>query len=95
MIGVDYLGAFLGTMVFAFYFYPQLGIFATSFVTGLMNAVVGAGLFYFRKLLQKDEIGRFDLLLVSQCCVVVVLLVLLFNTQAMELIGMDMYLQNP
>jgi spermidine synthase len=41
IIGVNYLGAFLGTMVFAFVLYPFVGLVATAFMVALMNAIVG------------------------------------------------------
>lgn len=41
VLGVDYLGAFSGTVVFAFFFYPVVGLIPTAFVVGLLNAFVG------------------------------------------------------
>jgi spermidine synthase len=41
VIGVDYLGAFLGTVLFAFLFYPELGLVNTAFIVALLNALVG------------------------------------------------------
>ncbi len=41
VLGVDYLGAFSGTVVFAFFFYPIVGLIPTAFVVGLLNAFVG------------------------------------------------------
>ncbi len=37
----DYVGAFLGTVIFAFYFYPYLGLVQTSFFIGVLNAISG------------------------------------------------------
>ena len=44
IIGVNYLGAFLGTMVFAFVLYPHVGIVPTAFMVAFLNAVVGVSL---------------------------------------------------
>lgn len=44
VLGFDYLGAFLGTIIFAFWFYPQLGIVLTSFIIAFLNSIVGLGL---------------------------------------------------
>ena len=41
IIGVDYIGAFAGTMAFAFYFYPTLGLIPSAFSVALLNALVG------------------------------------------------------
>lgn len=41
IIGVNYLGAFAGTLVFAFVFYPHVGLVPTAFMVAFLNAVVG------------------------------------------------------
>ena len=41
IIAVNYLGAFLGTIAFAFVLYPFVGLVATAFMVALSNAVVG------------------------------------------------------
>ena len=41
VIGVDYAGAFFGSVVFAFVFYPMLGIVLAAFIIGTLNALAG------------------------------------------------------
>lgn len=41
IIGVNYLGAFLGTMVFAFILYPSVGLIPTAFFVASLNAFTG------------------------------------------------------
>ncbi len=41
VLGVDYIGAFFGTVAFAFFLYPVAGLIATAFMTALLNALVG------------------------------------------------------
>jgi spermidine synthase len=41
VIGIDYIGAFFGTVLFAFVFYPKLGLVQTAFLVALLNALVG------------------------------------------------------
>lgn len=41
VLGIDYVGAFLGTLVFAFYFYPTMGLTFTALTVALLNAVAG------------------------------------------------------
>jgi spermidine synthase len=41
VLGVDYFGAFLGTVLFAFLFYPRLGLVPTAFLIAALNALVG------------------------------------------------------
>jgi spermidine synthase len=53
VLGIDYIGAFFGTLVFAFFFYPMVGLVPTAFAIALLNAVVGIGL-----LTQVDKIEK-------------------------------------
>ena len=39
VLGVDYLGAFLGTVLFAFLFYREVGLVLTAFVVALLNVL--------------------------------------------------------
>ncbi len=45
VLAVNYAGAFLGTIIFAFLFYPVLGLIPSAFVTGFLNAFCGLLLF--------------------------------------------------
>lgn len=60
VLGVDYLGAFIGTIVFAFYLYPKLGLFESTALTALLNAVVGTAFVIrgFRKKTLHDNSGK-------------------------------------
>lgn len=53
VLGVNYAGAFLGTVVFAFIFYPYMGLMASSFCAGFLNAWAGLLLFT-----QRDRVAR-------------------------------------
>ncbi len=41
VLGIDYLGAFVGSLVFALIFYPKFGLLQTTFFVGFLNCVVG------------------------------------------------------
>lgn len=41
IIGVNYLGAFLGTIIFAFVLYPFVGLVPTAFMVAFLNAAMG------------------------------------------------------
>jgi spermidine synthase len=41
VLGVDYIGAFAGTVTFAFLFYPSLGLVQTAFILAFINSCVG------------------------------------------------------
>jgi spermidine synthase len=55
IIGVNYLGAFLGTMVFAFVLYPFVGLVPTAFMVAFMNAIVGILLLTRAKYVDESE----------------------------------------
>jgi spermidine synthase len=63
IIGVNYLGAFLGTMVFAFVLYPYVGIVPTAFMVALFNAVVGVSLLSQMKHVDESERRQFNTML--------------------------------
>ncbi len=44
VLGVDYLGAFAGTVVFAFLFYPQVRLVPAAFIVASLNAAVSVAL---------------------------------------------------
>ncbi len=41
ILGIDYLGAFAGSLIFAFIFYPKFGLLQTTFFVGFLNCAVG------------------------------------------------------
>lgn len=45
VLAFNYFGAFLGPLIFAFVFYKQWGLMATSFFIGFLNALVGLFIF--------------------------------------------------
>ncbi len=63
IIGVNYLGAFVGTMVFAFLLYPYVGIVPTAFFVALCNAVVGVSLLTQARFIAEDEEARYRTML--------------------------------
>jgi len=63
IIGVNYLGAFLGTMVFAFVLYPFVGLVPTAFTVAFLNAVVGVLLLTQAKYVAESEKRRYRTML--------------------------------
>ncbi|MCB0352967.1 MAG: hypothetical protein KDD64_05555 [Bdellovibrionales bacterium] len=49
ILGIDYIGAFAGTLLFAFVLYPELGLFPSCFLVASVNAVVGLMLLQFHR----------------------------------------------
>jgi spermidine synthase len=74
VLGVDYLGAFLGTIVFALLFYPRLGLIPTAFVVAALNAAVGVGLGWFRGRRHGEQPGAHRGLVGAQAVLLAVLL---------------------
>ena len=76
VLGIDYLGAFFGTIAFAFVFYPRLGLIPSAFFVALLNAFVGVMLYTQR--FKVHEAGRrnYSALLGVQAVLFVILAVL-------------------
>ena len=76
VLGIDYLGAFFGTIAFAFVFYPRLGLIPSAFFVALLNAFVGVMLYTQR--FKVHEAGRrnYSVLLGVQAVLFVILAVL-------------------
>lgn len=53
ILGINYFGAFLGSIIFAFYFYPISGLVKTAFSIALLNVIGGLLLVVF-----KDTVPR-------------------------------------
>ena len=73
IIGVNYLGAFAGTIVFAFVLYPFVGLVPTAFMIALLNAVVGVLLFSQSEHVEASRLGRYRTMLGLVSAMVVVL----------------------
>lgn len=54
-LAFDYAGAFVGSLLFAFIFYPRVGLVATALFAGLGNALAGVVLFLVRMRSQKTH----------------------------------------
>ncbi len=76
VLGVDYLGAFFGTIAFAFVFYPRLGLIPTAFFVALLNAFVGVCLYTQRFKVHETGRRNYSALLGVQAVLFVVLAVL-------------------
>jgi len=59
VLAVDYLGAFLGTIVFAFILYPKVGLIPSAFLVGLFNAVAGLTLFWWNPEIEESKKGQY------------------------------------
>ncbi|MFQ5858318.1 MAG: hypothetical protein ACE5LU_22175 [Anaerolineae bacterium] len=92
VLGVDYLGAFCGTIVFAFVFYPIVGLIPTAFFVASLNAVVGIGLLTQAGKVQSPEKGQYRVLIVLQSVLLVALVACLSSASDINELFLRHYL---
>lgn len=56
---INYSGAFMGTILFAFYLYPQMGLLPAAFLIGLINATSGLLLYTQEKQIEAEDSKAF------------------------------------
>jgi len=74
VLGMDYIGACLGALVFAFVLYPQTGLTRAAFFIALLNSVVGLMLGFQRLEIPREQQKRFRSLLGLQAALALVLM---------------------
>ena len=85
--------AFLGTVVFAFLFYPRLGLVPTAFVVAGLNAAVGTCLIFFTERVGPQDRRLHHRLLACQTVLLAAAAVgLTFSAQISEF-GIGLYLK--
>ena len=94
VLGVDYIGAFFGTLVFAFFLYPVAGIIATAFMTALLNALVGVCLVSQWSKVQPERRRECAVLLGVQSLLFVVLVLSLRGTEQINDLFFRYYLSS-
>lgn len=92
VIGVDYLGALLGTVVFAFFLFPVAGLIATAFITALLNALVGVFLITQRKKVRPERQRQYAILVGVQSLLFVVLALSLRSVEQINELFLRYYL---
>lgn len=92
VLGVDYLGAFAGSIVFAIFFYPKLGLLQTTFSIAFLNCVVSI-LFYLKWRNKKQEKKATKNIFRFQMFLFFVLIYLLSNSQKLTDSMIDLYLK--
>lgn len=92
VLGVDYLGAFAGSIVFAIFFYPKLGLLQTTFSIAFLNCVVSI-LFYLKWRNKKQEKKSTKNIFRFQMFLFFVLIYLLSNSRKLTDSMIDLYLK--
>ncbi|MCZ6710169.1 MAG: hypothetical protein O7B25_07390 [Gammaproteobacteria bacterium] len=92
VLGVDYLGAFVGTLVFAFVFFPIVGLVPSAFFVAALNAAVGVGLITQAGKVHQDKKSEFRALLGVQSALLIGLLVCLAYSRRINEFFLAIYL---
>ena len=59
VLAINYAGAFCGTVLFAFYLYPHVGLLPAAFLIGIVNAVSGLFLYFEEKQVETTDLKVF------------------------------------
>ncbi len=94
VLGVDYLGAFFGTVVFAFVFYPIVGLIPTAFFVATLNAVVGVALLTQASKVQSHEHRQYRTLIAVQSVLLIVLVACLSTAGTINELFLRYYLES-
>ena len=94
VLGVDYIGAFVGTLTFAFILYGGLGLTQTAFAIGSLNAIVGVGLVSQMPLVPTGARRRSTQMLVLQTLIAVALAAGFFASDRIEGMLLQRYLSS-
>ena len=94
VLGVDYLGAFFGTVVFAFVFYPIVGLIPTAFFVATLNAAVGVGLLTQASKVQSQEHRQYRVLIAVQSVLLIVLVACLSSASTINELFLKYYLES-
>jgi len=94
VLGVDYLGAFFATVVFAFVFYPIVGLIPTAFFVATLNAAVGVGLLTQASKVQSQEHRQYRALIAVQSVLLIVLVACLSSASTINELFLKYYLES-
>jgi spermidine synthase len=94
VLGVDYLGAFFGTVVFAFVFYPIVGLIPTAFFVATLNAAVGVALLTQASKVQSHEHRQYRALIAVQSVLLIVLVACLSTASTINELFLRQYLES-
>lgn len=94
VLGVDYLGAFCGTVVFAFVFYPIVGLIPTAFFVASLNAAVGICLLIRAMKVQSQEKIAYRTFLALQSVLLIILVACLASSSTINELFLKYYLES-
>lgn len=92
VLGVDYLGAFVGSLVFALLFYPKFGLLETAFFVGFLNCVVGI-IFYLNWGNKKKEEKSIPKMFATQVVLFFVFIAIFIFSENINELMINLYLK--
>ena len=93
VLGINYLGAFVGTVVFAFVLYPLVGLIPTAFLLAFLNAAVGIALLSQASKIQSHENRQYRSLIAVQSALLITLTPCLFFASRINEMFLTYYLK--
>ena len=94
ILGVDYTGALVGTILFAFVFYPHIGLVPTGFLIGFLNSIVGILLFTQRTKVLSEDRRKYYSSLSVQVFLCAIITICILNSQAINEYFINKYLEH-
>ncbi len=94
VLGVDYLGAFFGTVAFALVFYPIMGLIPTAFFVATLNAAVGVALLTQTSKVQSHEHKQYRTLIALQAVLLIVMVACLSTASTINELFLKQYLES-
>lgn len=92
ILGIDYLGAFVGSLVFALVFYPKFGLLQTTFFVGFLNCISGI-VFYLRWCKKEKNKKNIKKLFGFQLGLLLILITAFVFAKNIEVIMLNIYLK--
>lgn len=92
VLGIDYLGAFAGTLLFAFLFYPKIGLVPTSFIVATVNSIAGILLMRYSRLVQEERKKQFTGLVLTQAVLAGLCILGIWNSESVNEFLIQLYL---
>ncbi len=81
VLGIDYFGAFIGTILFTFYFYRIAGLTKAAFMVGSLNALAGILLLSQYNKVPSEKIKKFQKAFIIQFVFCIIILLCLINSK--------------
>lgn len=92
VLAFSYFGAVIGTVVFAFWFYPMAGLLQTAFVAGALNGCAGLMLNFCRSKNDQNLSKRFYMVLYVQLFLFFVISICWLNSGVINQFCLQLYL---